>query len=167
MLPRTLDLSVEIGRFRAEMSARMASGGREPIEEWLMKEYRCDPGSARSITSYFREQLAVTPEPPSNRRLLIEAYRDSRGNFSLIFHYCFGRRTNDALSRAYASALSKEHKVNVSVSLSESAGGCAPGPCSGRAAAWLAACAAALLARRRRGRAATARPARPTSATAW
>jgi ATP-dependent Lhr-like helicase len=119
MLPRTYDLSVQIGQFRARMAKRMATESGEDVQAWLMREYHCDPGSARSILSYFREQLAIMPVPPSDRKLVIEAYRDARGNFNLIFHYCFGRRTNDALSKAYAHALAKEHGVNVSVSVSD------------------------------------------------
>jgi ATP-dependent Lhr-like helicase len=119
MLPRTFDLSLEIGKFRGEMARRLGSANDEDTAEWLMKEYHCDRGSARSVMSYFREELAITPELPTDRRLVIEGYRDSRGNFNLIFHYCFGRRVNDALSRAYAFALTKEHGVNVSVSLSD------------------------------------------------
>ncbi|MEM4729379.1 MAG: ATP-dependent helicase [Thermoplasmata archaeon] len=119
MLPRTFDLSLEIGRFRAEMAKRLVSKSGEGLQEWLMKEYRCDPGSAKSIISYFKEQLAISPKIPTDRRLVIEGYRDGRGNFNLIFHYCFGRRTNDALSRAYAYALTKEYGVNASISLSD------------------------------------------------
>ncbi len=119
MLPRTFDLSVEIGKFRAEMGKRLASRASGGLEEWLMREYRCDPGSARSIISYFREQLGISPLLPTDKRLLIEGYRDGKGNFNIIFHYCFGRRTNDALSRAYAYALTKEHGVNASISLTD------------------------------------------------
>ena len=119
MLPRTFDLSVEIGKFRGEMARRLRSEKEGETSGWLMKDYHCDAGSARSIMSYFKEELAISPELPTDRRLVIEGYRDSRGNFNLIFHYCFGRRTNDALSRAYAFALTKEHGVNVSVSISD------------------------------------------------
>jgi len=119
MLPRTYDLSAEIGKFRTAVAKRMASEQPERTMEWLMNEYRCDRGSARSILSYFSEQLAIMPKPPGDRRLVIEGYRDGRDNFNLIFHFCFGRRVNDALSRAYAYAIGKHHDVNVSVSLSD------------------------------------------------
>jgi ATP-dependent Lhr-like helicase len=119
MLPRTYDLSAEIGKFRTAVARRMATEQPERTMEWLMSQYHCDKGSAQSILSYFGEQIAIMPRPPGDGRLVIEAYRDGRGNFNLIFHYCFGRRTNDALSRAYAYAISKEHGVNVSVSLSD------------------------------------------------
>jgi len=119
MLPRTFDLSVQIGKFRGEMCKKLISLPRPEVEEWLMKEYHCDAGSARSITSYFREQMVISQDMPTDKNLILEGYRDVRGNFSIIFHFCFGRRVNDALSRAYAFALTKKEGINVSVSLSD------------------------------------------------
>lgn len=119
MLPRTFDLSVEIGKFRAEMARRLKSEKEGAVAAWLQGEFRCDAGSARSVMSYFREELGILPDPPTDRRLVVEGYRDGKGNFNMIFHFCFGRRTNDALSRAYAFALGRLHGVNVSVSLSD------------------------------------------------
>lgn len=119
MLPRTYDLSIEVARFRGEMANRLKSEKEDATLDWLKNEFRCDAGSARSIMSYFREQTAIMPDIPTEKRLVVEGYRDGKGNFNLIFHFCLGRRTNDALSRAYAAAIAKEHKLNVSVSLSD------------------------------------------------
>jgi ATP-dependent Lhr-like helicase len=119
MLPRTFDLSVEIARFRGEMARRLKSEKEDAVSAWLQGDFHCDAGAARSILSYFKEQLAIMPELPTDRRLVVEGYRDGKGNFNLIFHFCLGRRTNDALSRAYAAAIAREHKLNVSVSLSD------------------------------------------------
>ena len=56
---------------------------------------------------------------PTNTRLVIEGYVDATGNKSAIFHFPFGRRVNDALSRAYAHALSQSLKSNVTVSVTD------------------------------------------------
>jgi len=118
MLPRSFDLSVEIGKFRAEVKERI-EGGKTDIRKWLKKEYHLDDGGARSISSYFHEQLEFNGSVPSHDKLVIEGYLDPKKNLNIVFHYCFGRRTNDALARAYAMAVSNAHKCNVSVSVTD------------------------------------------------
>jgi len=117
MLPRSFDLSVEIGKFRGAM--RKLADSDKNIETWLLDHYPLDRGGARTISSYLKEQLAFHPDMPTDRNLLIEGYQDPKGNLNIIFHYCFGRRTNDALSRAYAMAVSNAHGCNVSVSIND------------------------------------------------
>src|SRR5213596_2062480 len=41
------------------------------------------------------------------------------GNRNVIFHYPFGRRVNDALSRAFAFAVTETHRTNVRVSVTD------------------------------------------------
>jgi len=117
MLPRSYDLSVAIGQFRGKMG-ELASQGRD-IEKWLRKNYPIDIGGARSISSYIAEQQAFNGNVPSSDNLLLEGYLDPKGNLNIIFHYCFGRRTNDALARAYAMAVSNKHRCNVSMSVND------------------------------------------------
>ncbi len=118
MLPRSFDLSVLIGEFREEMQARLGRMPDKEIHSWLKKEYDVDDGSATTILNYFKEQKAVS-EIPTNRRLMIEGYVDASGNKSAVFHFPFGRRVNDALSRAYAHVLSQRLKSNVTVSVTD------------------------------------------------
>jgi len=61
----------------------------------------------------------VNPELPTDKQVLIEGYIDVKGNRNVIFHYCFGRRVNDALSRAYAYALSEKLKCNVAARITD------------------------------------------------
>jgi ATP-dependent Lhr-like helicase len=117
MLPRSYDLSVEIGKFRGLMKT-LADDGKD-TEKWLLENYPLDLGGARTIASYMREQLAFNGTVPTDRNLLIEGYLDPKNNLNIIFHYCFGRRTNDALSRAYAMAISNKFGCNVSVSIND------------------------------------------------
>jgi ATP-dependent Lhr-like helicase len=117
MLPRSYDLSVEIGKFRGRMAALAASG--KNIDKWLGENYPLDRGGARTIASFIHEQMAFNAAVPTDRNLLIEGYLDPKNNLNIIFHYCFGRRTNDALSRAYAMAVSNKFGCNVSVSIND------------------------------------------------
>ncbi|MCK4757761.1 MAG: winged helix DNA-binding domain-containing protein, partial [Thermoplasmata archaeon] len=118
MLPRSFDLSVAIGNFRELVGERIAAGDKN-IKDWLVEEYHLDESGANSILSYFMEQLAFDSNLPTDDELLVEGHIDSRGNPNMIFHFCFGRRVNDALSRAYAMAFSDKFNINVSVSITD------------------------------------------------
>lgn len=119
MLPRTFDLSLLVGQFRRELAAKIDAAGEDGAIAWLMEDYRVDAGSARSLVSFVQEQRIVISELPTDRQLLVEGYVDVKGNRNVIFHFPFGRRTNDALSRAYAYRLSQRTKTNVRVSVTD------------------------------------------------
>jgi len=118
MLPRSFDLSVLVGRFREEMDKQLGEVSEPEIATWLMREFDVDEGSATTIVNYFKEQRVVA-KIPTDSRLVVEGYVDASGNRSAIFHFPFGRRVNDALSRAYAFALSERLKCNVTVSVTD------------------------------------------------
>jgi len=118
MLPRSFDLSMDIAVFRKEMSQLIQDEPAGLIEK-LSYELDIDEGSARSLISYFKEQKAVTGSIPDVDRLAIEEYIDPSGNQRIIFHFPFGRRVNDALSRGYAYRLSNMIGSNVSVTVSD------------------------------------------------
>jgi len=118
MLPLSFDLALEIQGFRGEMKRRLSSGaGREEVVRWLMEELPIDENSASSLYEYFSEQLAFA-EIPSYKEMLVEETFDLEGRRFLVFHSLFGRRVNDALSRAFAILLSDRmaHTVGVIVS---------------------------------------------------
>lgn len=118
MLPRSFDLSMDIATFRKEMSENVNRNTGELIKD-MIEDLDVDEGSARSIISYFREQIAVTGFIPDSDSLAIEEYIDPTGNQRLVFHYPFGRRVNDALSRGYAYRLTNILGTNVSVTVSD------------------------------------------------
>ena len=118
MLPRSFDLSVLIAKFRGEMETRLGGSSESEIASWLMEEFDVDDGSATTILNYFKEQKLVA-KIPTDARLIIEGYIDPTGNKNAIFHFPFGRRVNDALSRAYAYGLSERLKSNVTVSVTD------------------------------------------------
>ncbi|NLL94340.1 MAG: ATP-dependent helicase [Thermoplasmatales archaeon] len=118
MLPRSFDLSMDVARFRREM-AGLLEGEDDEIMGFLSEDFGIDRGSARTILSYFREQKAVTGFIPDDEELSIEEYIDPSGNQRLVFHFPFGRRVNDALSRAYAYRITNAVGANVSVTVSD------------------------------------------------
>jgi ATP-dependent Lhr-like helicase len=119
MLPRSFDLSIAVGEFRRDLAAKIAKDGEANAKEWLRLEYRVDQGSAQSLVSYVQEQEALLPDLPTDRQVLLEGYIDVKGNRNVIFHFPFGRRVNDALSRAFAFAVTEAHHTNVRVSVTD------------------------------------------------
>jgi len=118
MLPRSFDLSVEVGRFRRELDARLNSHTDEENIDWLRREFDVDEGSAQSIITYFKEQRTALGIPTDDT-LIIEGYRDEEGKSNIIFHFPFGRRVNDALSRAFAFRISNKYGFNTTVSVTD------------------------------------------------
>ncbi len=118
MLPRSFDLSLDIARFRREMAGRIDEE-TEGLIASMTAEFDIDEGSARSIVSYMREQRAVTGFIPDIDNLAVEEYIDPSDNQRIIFHFPFGRRVNDALSRAYAYRISSILGANVSVTVTD------------------------------------------------
>ncbi|MGC8645691.1 MAG: ATP-dependent helicase [Thermoplasmata archaeon] len=114
MLPRTFDLSIEVGKFRSELEKRVREG---TAEEFLREEYQADENSIRSVVSYIESQMNFGI--PTNELLLIEGYIDKANQYSVIFHFPFGRRVNDALSRVIAFNISRKFSVNSRISLTD------------------------------------------------
>ena len=119
MLPRSFDLSMDVAEFRGEMSRDLETMDKQELMDHLCEDFDIDKGSARSLVSYFNEQKASSGMIPDEKTLLIEEYIDPSDNQRIIFHYPFGRRVNDALSRGYAYRLSNMIGSNVSVTMSD------------------------------------------------
>jgi ATP-dependent Lhr-like helicase len=114
MLPRTFDLSIEIGKFRRALEEKIKDGS---AEDFLKNDYGADENSVRSILSYVTNQANFGV--PTNDSLLIEGYLDKANQYSVIFHFAYGRRVNDALSRVIAYHISKNFSVNSRISLTD------------------------------------------------
>ena len=119
MLPRSFDLSLEVGKFREFVERSIREKGEKKAIEILMKDYYLDYKGARSIVSYIKQGMHHIV--PTHRRVVIEGYVDPSGKHNIIFHYPFGRRVNDALSRAYAYRITERYGVNVGISVTDDA----------------------------------------------
>jgi len=97
-LPLSFDTALEIARFRKLMGERLESKmKKEEIIEFIKGHCYCDNHVANSIYRYFNEQFRYSKIPHSSR-IIMEHYKGEK-NY-LIFHSLYGRRVNDALSRA-------------------------------------------------------------------
>ena len=99
---RTYDLGVLVGQFRREMQDREA--GPE-LEDWLQRSYCVDADGAQAIGEYFWEQRSVTEDLPSDRRVLVERFRDELGVQRIILHSSFGIRVHDAWAMSLSQAI--------------------------------------------------------------
>ena len=100
MLPLSFDSGLEIGSFRKLMHENFESEmKKENMLDLIMKYLYIKEKTAESIYNYFEEQHQFM-EIPRSDLMLVEKYRSSSKNH-LIFHSTYGRRVNDALSRAF------------------------------------------------------------------
>ena len=118
-LPLSFDLAMDIQRFRAHMDVKFRyRRSKEEIMEFIHEYLYVDDFAANSIYEYFVEQFKYA-KIPSNQLLLIEYYKGFGGRRFVIFHSLFGRKVNDALSRATAYIVAKKYNMNVTISISD------------------------------------------------
>ncbi len=105
MLPLSFDSAVEINKFRTMLHDKFKKKAKkQEIVDAIKEHLYLDDGSAESIYSYFNEQNNYLEIPDSNT-LLVERYNSQK--HYLIFHTMYGRRVNDALSRAIGFLLGR------------------------------------------------------------
>ncbi len=104
---RSYALGVQVGSFLAELQSRLGlvyepekdevKGGTETqdqqVIDWLNSEYYLDDYTANQLISLVRSQLAFS-ELPTDRRIVIEHYKDVMNQTHVIMHNPFGRRVN-------------------------------------------------------------------------
>ncbi|WP_405295796.1 ATP-dependent helicase [Methanobrevibacter sp.] len=118
-LPLSFDLAMDIQKFRSYMEAKFEyRRSKEEIMEFIYDYLYVDDFAANSIYEYFVEQYKYA-KIPSNRCLLIEYYKGYGGRKFVIFHSLFGRKVNDALSRAVAYVVAQRYNTNVTISISD------------------------------------------------
>ena len=116
MLPLSFDLALEIGRFRRLMDERMNKPKKEALS-FVRRHLHVEEYAAESIYMYFKEQYLYS-RIATDRRLVVEHYPD-QGRSMYVFHALFGRRVNDALSRALAYAVSRLHYRDIDMIIND------------------------------------------------
>ncbi|MHA1259474.1 MAG: ATP-dependent helicase [Candidatus Heimdallarchaeaceae archaeon] len=118
-LPRSFELSLQIGRFIDFISKKIQNNKEGEAKEWIERAFHCDEVISKSIVDYIKEQLLFLNVVPSDKRLLVESFLDPQGRMNIIFHAYFGRRVNDALSRAYAYVIGKHLDSDVASAVND------------------------------------------------
>ncbi len=121
MLPLAFDSALLVGEFRDRIASLIADNKVDEARMVLLEEYRLEPHAADEVIQYIWEQLAYVGVVPGRRTILVEYFQDDEGEWNIVFHTLYGRRVNDALSRAFASVLSDRLNVPVKVSVTDNA----------------------------------------------
>jgi ATP-dependent helicase Lhr and Lhr-like helicase len=104
---RSYELGEKIGMFLRELEARLDSPDEDTIR-WLEFGYGMDAHTADELIGYIRSQKAVSLIP-TDRRIVVEHYRDVANQKHVIIHNHFGKRLNRtwllAIERQFESTL--------------------------------------------------------------
>ena len=101
-LPLTFDVALEIGKFRKLLRERVNK--KQEAVEFIQSYLYCNRRIAEEIYNYFYEQASFS-EIPDEKTIVVEKFKDEKEY--LLFHSMYGRRVNDALSRAYGFAAAR------------------------------------------------------------
>ena len=123
-LPLNFDLAMEIGKFRGkvfEMFEREEKSKK--IFNFIKKYLDVENKVAKEIFNYFYLEYKFLKTHnvknfPSDRVILIENVIDEK-NQNIVFHTLYGRKVNDALSRAFAYALSNYIGKSVGIAIND------------------------------------------------
>ncbi|MBR9705762.1 ATP-dependent helicase [Candidatus Pacearchaeota archaeon] len=117
MLPLSFDSALDIGRFRKLMDEKFRLDlGKEKIIEFIREHCYCEKNVALAIYRYFYEQYHFA-QIPHSKKIVIETYRGEK-NY-IIFHSLYGRRVNDALSRAIAYLMGQKAGRDIEIGISD------------------------------------------------
>ncbi len=119
MLPLSFDLAREIRKFREIVKRKILRGEKcKSVVKWILKNYPVDENAALSIYSYIKEQMLYS-YVPNHDEILIERTFDLQGRKFLVFHALFGRKVNDALSRALGIIISDQIACDIATIVSD------------------------------------------------
>jgi len=117
MLPLSFDSGLEISEFRKLINQKFKQKkSKAEIEKVIMKHLYVKKNTAATIHDYFEEQFKFL-EIPNKDLILIEKYKSEK-NY-LIFHTMYGRRVNDALSRAFGFLAGKYGGRDIEIGIND------------------------------------------------
>ncbi len=117
MLPLNFDSALEIGRFRRLVNEKFEKKRKkEEVLDFIKEHAYCNDEIADGIYEYCWHQYRFS-KIPHDQRIIVEEYKAERKYF--VFHTLFGRRVNDALSRAFALAAAYTGGRDVEVGISD------------------------------------------------
>jgi ATP-dependent Lhr-like helicase len=118
MLPLSFELALEIQEFRSALYKLFARGASpNEIKAHIRSGLQLDERGVESFYRYFAEQYRFS-RLPHRRKLLIEFYTEGLKTI-VIFHALFGRRTNDALSRALAYLVARREDKDIEIAVTD------------------------------------------------
>ncbi len=133
MLPLNFEVAQDIGKFRRLLNERL--GKKKDCIEFIENYIYCRKDIAENIYDYFKEQNDFSAIP-DDQTIVIEKFKDFSYEKSLthptqeswrfkedkeylLFHTLYGRRVNDALSRAYAFAAARLKHRDIEIGVND------------------------------------------------
>jgi ATP-dependent helicase Lhr and Lhr-like helicase len=117
MLPLSFDSALEIGRFRKLVNERFENKkSKEEIIDFIKEHCYIKENIAKNIYNYFYEQYRYAGLP-HERKIIIESYKGEK-NY-IVFHSLYGRRVNDALSRALGYLMAQKVGRDIEIGISD------------------------------------------------
>lgn len=117
MLPLSFDLALEISKFRGLIEEKLKKKqSASDIKEFISSYLYVSSQVSREIYDYFYSQYKYLGIP-SHKKIIVERYKAEK-NY-IIFHSLFGRRVNDALSRALAFLVARLGGRDVEIGISD------------------------------------------------
>ncbi|MBD3252376.1 ATP-dependent helicase [Candidatus Pacearchaeota archaeon] len=116
-LPLSFDSALEINKFRKLLDEKFGKNKKEKEIIGFIKEYAYTGDKvAKAIYNYFYEQFRYAKIPHKNQ-LVVENYKGDK-NY-VVFHSLYGRRVNDALSRALAYLMAQKVGRDIEIGISD------------------------------------------------
>lgn len=117
-LPLSFDLALAIQKFRKKMEDLFSSKKNEKeIMSFIEKYLFVDTNSINAIYNYFYEQYYFS-KIPHESKIIIEKYKEKEKNYFIV-HSLYGRRVNEALSRALAYVVGRGVKRDIEIGLND------------------------------------------------
>jgi len=116
ILPLSFDSALEINKFRTLMKEYLQNSNKKQTIEFIREYLYVDENIADSIYNYFIEQHKFL-EIPTQKLIIVEKYKGEK-NYLLV-HSMYGRRVNDALSRAIGYLMGEAGGRDIEIGVSD------------------------------------------------
>jgi ATP-dependent Lhr-like helicase len=114
-LGRPIELGRALGAFVREAEADLGRGprGRRAAAERLRAEHDLDERAAENLLAYLEDEREVVAALPTDRRIVVERFRDELGDWRLVLLTPFGGRVHAPWSLALESRLGERLATEV------------------------------------------------------
>ena len=117
MLPLSFDSALEVGNFRKLMKNVLDKKKKKDVLGFIRNHLYLGENVSKLIYDYFLEQYKFL-EIPNENLILVEKFTLEKKDY-LIFHSMYGRRVNDALSRAFGYLMGSSGRRDVEVGIND------------------------------------------------
>ena len=112
---RPIELGRAMGAFVRETEAELEGGsiGRVKASERLRRDHDLDPLAAENLIAYLEDERAATGVLPTDRRIVVERFRDELGDWRLVVLTPFGGRVHAPWTMALEARLAERLGLEV------------------------------------------------------